>query len=424
MMNDPLAATERLPSIRQFLEQVMTDLEGGLNVVLLLPPGVEADAINDRLAEMLSQRDRSVVPFDAAALPCVPTNPRDLLCAALGGHIAAGSSFQVMLEQGACPDTLLVTGIARLSAEQRRAWLRLVRRWSQEVRGVAVQQRPAHALCLIEPAQAVVHDLPESDVRLVLRWWWGFPSSIELRALCRSTTGSGPRATWLETLIAGVAPGDALLADHLWTECPATLEELREVLARFGQRHGLKDEAPDGLSPFCAGIAGLHADISDGPPPLRRRQWASGGLIGSPEFGPEPHPAILAARNERKRLEHLVWRGQQQVLLPIIDQARLGCCLELRRELGKSWHRRHAIVAEGPDDERRLEEDPLSAELPFLRAVLRQAVRGADGAALRSWLPIMDQVVRVRNELAHYRALDLRGLTAFWTELCRGAGRN
>ena len=66
-----------------------------------------------------------------------------------------------------------------------------------------------------------------------------------------------------------------------------------------------------------------------------RKLWASGGLALVQERGAEIHPAPLARRSRRDDIANMLWRGQAETLLPMLNESRMKICLDFTRTFGE-----------------------------------------------------------------------------------------
>lgn len=129
--------------------------------------------------------------------------------------------------------------------------------------------------------------------------------------------------------------------------------------------------------------------------------WARGLLDQTPEYGIQVSPVALAALGEWHMLEHLLWRGQAALLLPILDELRLSICTELTNKYGPDWAWQWAKpLTDG--EQRDARRDPLTSEWGHLKA----AIAKSPVAGERGRWPIVALAWELRNHLAHYEAVE------------------
>lgn len=417
MIGPPWRDTESLPSVNRFLRDTADSFENGQNVIVLLPPPIWPTDVCDWLHTELDRRDISVDRLDVSSWERVPATPQALVNRAINAAVGKERPLAELFREPGFPNIFLLTGIAAHPPANRSAWLRLIAAWADESRRIPGRCSPC-VFYLLEKA-AMLPKLPKADIRLALRYWWGFPSSLELRTHCRNLEGEDTvLAAWRESLVAGVAPGDASLAAHLWTVCPKSISELRAGLLEFASRHAI---AVAGEQPGDWSMERVFACMrtADRPNDAQHGRWAIGGIIGSPEYGAEQHPCQIAASPDQRRLEHLLWRGQQQLLLPLVDRVRIAGCHHVTEKLGVHWLRRYITEDTADTDRLRLEESPLAADFGHLCSELSNLQDGRRGSewvdqGRGSPVAMFRQVRAVRNQLAHYRPLDFPTFDAFW----------
>ena len=409
-----------LPSVRRFLSAVVDDLQNGTSVIVLVPRGVRPRAVADAVADDIDHSFSRLRVLDVTRSPRVPSDPLHLARSMVYGPVDRPLSLTDLLALPDFPDIVLLDGLGSVPADTRVGWLRLVHRWSE----VAVSARAAKrcAVCLIAPAEDLLHALPQDGPRLRAHWWWGFPSALELRLLSREVAeGSQVLDLWRESLVLGLAAGDLVLAEHLWKDCPDSIEALESSLRRYGAGLGfnrqttLVDEPAVWRRPRDLGVS---PDLA--PPERVRADWTAGRIIGSVEYGLDVHPSVLACRGDRTRLEHALWRGQSQLLLPLADRVRLSFCLLLQQTFGADWPARVPVPPDEEGARQRLEADPLTAELGYLVTLLGWLKARRLERHLHGWEGVLDQARHIRNRIAHYRPVTYDELRAFWARLSPG----
>ncbi|MBI2941897.1 MAG: hypothetical protein HYY04_15820 [Chloroflexi bacterium] len=407
-------AVQDLPSVRRFLTRVAEDLQAGNSVAVLLPPGIPDGLVWEWLGERLRRRDRLAAVWDARSSGCVPPCPAALASAILG-EAGSGARLGELLVRAEFPDVVRIVGIGDLPPPRQREWSALTQAWVRESAHVVGRLFGSRSICLIEPAATLPDGLASGASNLVAHWWWGFPSAAELRVLCRELLDSGGvKASWVECLIAGVAPGDLALAATLWETQPEHVGDLEKVLREVSQARR-SDQVNRGIGQACLGTS--RAGKADAPPPRIRDDWSAGRVIVSCEHGIEAHPSLLAIENERVQLTRRIWRGQAESLLPAVDRVRLRTSSFLVGRYGPTWYARLPELELGSDERERLQLDPNDAELGPIEAVLRRVGAAPDVIVHRC---AVERARQVRNQLAHYQPVDFLSFRALWEEARRG----
>ena len=412
----------RIPSIQHFLGLLTEDLASRRSILVLLPTGVDSSEVWALLQTELWRREFWVTEI---SLPDLPSDcpPVVALSESLGVSWPSDDTPRTVANLMATedlPDVVQLDGLDELHEGTREAWLAFLARWREASHSLVDGGRVPTALCVITPAKAVLHRVPESDVRLALHWWWGFPSALEVRLLCRLANGTDSSATsarWREHLLPALAGSDLSLARFLWDDLRADDETLIQRLRLFAEEQGwsVRDLSEWGAERWggAKNYAGIHQMSS--PPVKLRPLWMHGALSWTLEYGLELHPAALALLDRQEELRHRLWRGQAELLLPLLDDLRLTVCGSLTRAHGRDWPVRWYQPA-SPIEEEEVEDNPLACGWGYLAWLLRKCSQlGSE----RRLLSLVSQAHRIRNELAHYRPVAFRDFERLWGELHR-----
>ena len=90
----------------------------------------------------------------------------------------------------------------------------------------------------------------------------------------------------------------------------------------------------------------------------------------TPEYGLEVHPALLARSGRTETVEHMLWRGQSELLLPQVNEVRLKVCQDFTATYGSDWPIRWVP----PFSDQEVEEvgrSPLGTELGHVNYLLQ-----------------------------------------------------
>lgn len=262
------------------------------------------------------------------------------------------------------------------------------------------------ALCIVTACAEAVLDPPATDTHLNVHWWWGLPTALELKLVCRmlNSNSDGPVCQWIEGILPALAGSDTKLADHLWDERDVTVEALLQRLSDYAamqqwDKNKLRDA---GIEAFEEKIA-----FQNGKSALMRSKdakklWSAGALYWTPEYGVQLNTAVLALMGKEKEIRHRLWRGQVEYLLPILDRVRLAVCERLTAFYGPAW----PYQWEKPkyeEDYEAVKKDPMACELGYLHYLLKACGKMKRDKNL---LPLISRAKSVRNELAHYRPVE------------------
>jgi len=98
------------------------------------------------------------------------------------------------------------------------------------------------------------------------------------------------------------------------------------------------------------------------------------------------------------------------VLLPLVDHVRIAGCHHVSAKRGNHWQKQYITEDTNHEDRLRLEQGPFGADFGPLCSELSSLPDGRGG----STVALFRQVKAVRNQLAHYRALDYATFETFW----------
>jgi hypothetical protein len=412
----------QLPSVRRFFSILADDLANRRSLLILLPAGIEPEEIWAVLQAELWRRDFTVAEVSLAGIPRERT-PVAVLSEAL--RIAwtppdTPRTLGNLLATEQLPDIVIVEHLDQVSPRTCQDWVVFLSQWTQACQTRADRGASSTALCMVVPAVTVLPQPPESSVYLAVHWWWGFPSALEMHMLCRSSSeqdGWDPVARWREYVLPAVTGGDVVLATYLWDDLHMGMEGLLGRLCAFAAQRGWTAEA---LRTWGAGEGMMSASrdyrrIQRLPPVEIRSLWAHGAIGWTLEYGIELHTAALAVLKRREELQHRLWRGQAELLLPCIDQIRLALCDYLTRAHGPDWPVR-GHLPESVEEDAAVRHSPLACQWGHLEVLLKH---GAFLRAERHWLPLVSIARYVRNEIAHYRPLTFHDFEGMWREIER-----
>ncbi len=401
-----------LPSVRTFIDDIC-NASRTKSVLVLIPDTISRDMvaslINNRFDVLrLCWRD---IRYAGEYFPAISISSQ------LNVHWPsrnAVKSLHNLLRCEGLPELIHIRGFStgdtgNLVARQR--WLGLVQDWVEAGRNAAVKGiRSAPRLCIVAKLRDFDYAPPEEQEELSLHWWWGFPSSLEMRLACRigSEDMDADQAAnrWREQVLPSIAGTDFGLAEHLWDTILESPEEIVRSLDDYARREGLA--AP--LEQEIHQISTPH--LSTSPPASIWAQWSSGNILSAPEYGVEHHPASLAHGGRRIDVEQRLWRGQSELLLPILNNVRIKICDILTDSFGEDW----PINPHRPQTDYEYEavaDNPRGAEFGHIEYLLKNIPKFEDKSDL---LGIASMSRTLRNEIAHYRLVDFSDFEKLWKE--------
>lgn len=398
-----------LPSVQNFMEALKEDLANRRSVLVPLPSTVDADDIWPLLRAYLAQKDFFVGEVAVADL----TYEKSLLaglCEALNLQWKASISpdsidhFYSNVER--LPDVVYFDGFDDLSPERRRQILQFFTEWADASHIRADQGESPMALCVMTSSPESLTDTPATDTHLGVHWWWGLPSALEIRLICRilNSNRDGRYSLWTESILPAIAGADMALADHLWGNDDLTIQGIWKRLESYAtiRQWDVNSLRDAGIEEYEDTLT-FHSEKSSLFQSSQVKQlWGRGILYWTPEYGVQLNTAVLALLGKNKEVLHRIWRGQVEYLLPILDQIRLAICEKLTSLYGPVW----PYQWEKPkyeEDYEAVRKDPLACELGYMHYLLKTCEKMKRN---RNLLPLVHQTKEVRNELAHYRPIE------------------
>lgn len=414
------SALYQTPGAQRFLNTLTDDLANRRSLLALLPVGIDPVEIWSTLRTELWRRDFG---FEEISLPDLPQDhvPVAALSKALGVNWASPETPRTianLMTAKNLPDIVQLEGFGQLTDTTRRDWTMFLTQWRQVSQNMADRGHIPMALCMIAPAVAVLPRIPESGVHLAVHWWWGFPSALEMHLLCRQGSEGAPwdaAARWREHLLPALAGSDISLVEYLWDSLRLSLEGLAARLRSFAEQRGWAADALHewGAEELAASPAQNRSSQLLSPPARFRALWARGALSWTTEYGLELHAAALAVLGRNEELGHRLWRGQAELLLPLIDHTRLTLCDHLTRQYGHDWPIRWYQPV-SPEEDAAVRNSPLACQWGYLEWLLKNC---AHLQSEQDWLPLVSLSRWIRNEMAHYRPITFGDFEGLWREM-------
>lgn len=430
---------------------LVEELGQSRSVLVLLPECVEPSRLwtflRGRLREQMGVRRVSLADLekakfrDRSSTKCVSVVETAILAETVGARWKnhdAPRTLQNLLECEGLPEVIGFDGWEQLSADAVGRWLEFMSAWAREAQRTLhysstrpdERLRRTSAICALVPAALVLEQLPQSNVRLGIHWWWSIPSNLELRLLCRTQDsneldGDEPHATaetaWREHLLPALAGCDLGLAGALWDVVCEGEEAINRTLHEWAYSRGW---SPDRLQSWGANDLLLGSPSQNGigvrPPLIWGTLWAHGAMHRTHEHGLELNTAALQVLGHHEAVRHRIWRGQAALLMPLIDSVRMRLCRHMTKVYKRGW----AIRWELPKEDRELvaiQESDYGCELGFLYHLLYTHSKD-ELKAQREWVPLIRLARDIRNDLAHYKSISFGEFKAFWREVSQTDG--
>jgi hypothetical protein len=406
-----------LPSVRRFFSDIANELASRRNVVVLLPKQVAPADVGAMLLGELERRT-----FECRELCLSSTSldrsPEALICRDLG--IQAKSQdpedlISALHETPGLPRVLILRGLSEVHTAAQKEWLSFLVRFARVRSGISISRQSGTTICAVAAAGSLLPHLPEPDVGLVFRWWWGFPSTLEMQTLCRTAADQrgGPTSQWREALMLAFAGTDAPLLDALWADADDTIDHKKEFLARWGLQMGWSaEELIRNRAREIAGLSDGHG-ASLGPSARSRQLWAQGALYSTVEFGACIHPAALKILNHEHQLDHRIWLAQSSLVFPWVNLVRLEVCQLLSSKHPSDWAWRWSPPTDARESER-LMQSSMNCDLSHLKHLLTHV---REFRAERHLLPLVEKAYNLRNPLAHHALISYEEVEQLWEEV-------
>lgn len=401
-----------LPQVRQCLRDLTKVIRQRQNLCVLTSAREEIDEITTTVIEALQKEtDFCIERVDLIEIKgVVSISLGDYLC--VNWPPGQPHTTAALAQAQNLPEILILENYGGLDFKRRTEILTFIEQWADICHRSIDKGIEMMTIVVVSRADSFPR-IPRSDVSLAIRWWWGFPSSLEVSLICRYLAKlngeNGIALSWKENIVSSLSGGDAIFAAYLWTALDKGTRNLELVLNEYAIRQGWSANA---LKEYSSGFQELKSKrdvILEKPPVNLIHLWSSGLISWTVEAGIEIHSAALAAMGRRDDWMHRVWRGQARLLLPILDSIRLEVCRYLTKKYGHDWPYR---IAEPLDDEQRekVRRSPLSCEWGHLEYLLDKIYQFRDDANL---VPLVHTGRTIRNTLAHYETIEFVTFQSF-----------
>ena len=420
MRTVPSSILYQFHSVQNFLSSLIEDLTDKRSLLVLLPDQLDPTEFVSALQAEFRRRE---FEFEKVSLARLSNSQSYAPITALSNALeiewpSADTPHTIMnlMETGNLPDFVLLEDAGQLSSQDCADWSSFLVRWAEHCQHRVNQRLPITALCLVGPAAGMLSHVPENKVYLVVHWWWGFPSALEMRILCRLTTSTDNwdiMTRWREYVVPALAGNDIFLASNLMElDVLRDVQTINRYLQNFAEQRGweAKNLRTWGLDEEMS----FHdTGYSLVPPRSLRTLWAHGIMGWTPEYGLELHTAVLAVLGRQEELSHRLWRGQSELIFPFVDRARLEICKYLTSFHGPDWPVRE-YVPDSPQEEEIVRKNPLACQLGHLHFVLQNSSFISSKQRLTTLISLCRWI---RNKIAHYRPITFKDFEDFLREV-------
>jgi len=118
----------------------------------------------------------------------------------------------------------------------------------------------------------------------------------------------------------------------------------------------------------------------------------------------EIHSSALIVIHQTNILNHRLWRGQSEFLLPIIEKIGLNICQNLLNHYGNGWPLRWDRP-ESDEEFFEIQEDPLAISWGYLMHLLLTVKKLSPH---RHFSHLVSSCRSMRNHIAHHRIVSLK----------------
>ncbi len=413
-----LYALSQLPSVDHFFVDIVDELDDRKNMAFIMPPQIDSYEIESLIRQKMLDRGLNV---ENVFLPDLkekisPISQIASIFSINWVHKNCPMTVENLLLSSGLPDCMIFIGFSKLKYEDKILWIEFLNNWNNVTLSSThryIIQKPS--LCFIISGYDELSGEIDAHPQLSSRYWFGIPSALEIRLLCRFSNnftnhGNG-KARWLEYMIPSLVGSDVFLVELIQE---VLFSDNDDIIDFFSQDAVKKSWTKNnlskwGLDSFFAAIKkdkGHKNDIR-----LYYELIARGVLCRTLEYGTEIHASALAAINDKEQIISRIWRGQLSLLLPMVDNIRLFICDLLTERYGEGWP-----LYFPPKEAEELElvkANPRACQLGHLYYTMQNYQQFA---AEREYLVLMRAAKNVRNELAHYRPIEYSDYSLLFSE--------
>ncbi|MBF0302141.1 MAG: hypothetical protein HQK73_03805 [Desulfamplus sp.] len=394
----------QLPSVHSFFDKIVADLAIRKNVLVLLPEGIDLEVIREQFRFHLYNQNLSIEDVyldgnEGKLSPIITLNEQLDFEWKTPNSPRTVSNIKHLKTMA---DVIHIEGLENKSKEVSLEWIKFYDSWSVFCQQYSYTEPFPGALCIIIHASKLIPLIPSSSVNISVHWWWGFPSSLEIKLLCRMQFGNDAFSCynrWHEFIISSISGGDIFLADYLWENIHNNSDIIMKSLCAFTDEKKMwksgifdtivKDIVNNSIKQECK-------NQSIAPPQKFYNLWVYGALYWTPEYGIETSTALIVSLGYLEEFKHRLWRGQAELIIPIIDSARLMICKQFTITYGYDWPTRWecSLLQDKLDS---VQKNPMSCQLGHIKYILKKYMQSD-----WNYLRLVSLLHSIRNRLAHY----------------------
>ena len=356
-----------LSGAKRYIREVVENLGHGKHVVLVLPrPILAADPfvpIREHLRHVgYGEMSRILIEHRHA------DHPLESFACSLGTEAHRFEDEEHLFSEAIVPSKyLFVDGLEECNSDQKSRWIEFISRAADFAQ---IHENTFSLVCPMKPGDP----LPMENVKLAVHPWWAVIHTTEIELFVEEWFRNGLHCHvdeyyWGKSLCLGLAGNDFVLAEKLLDHLPREKDDIVRILAGHLESFSVEDAPPPSLSATRFGA--LQWRPSD--PPLNGQRelvdlWEAGLLDWCVRHGLFIHSSLFAKDMDRNTIQHRFWQGQQNVLFPLIENARSTACLMLAGCVHPEWS---SMVPEGPNVQHDI--GPLTSCI-LDRSILRDAL--------------------------------------------------
>jgi len=331
----------QLPSVQNFMGVLFSELVNRRSLVVVLPPEISPEQVWASLREKLLLKD---FHFEEIWLPKITgVSPVVGISELLNIEWPSSTPRTVLnfLINEGLPDIIQLAGFEELSQQLQHEWITFVKAWAEANQTRANYRTEPIPVVMILQARDLKH-IPESDLYLAIHRWLKIPSALETHLTCRiiepdTSQASLIKSQWREHVLPALAGNNLSLIEFLWNKLCTDVESILDHLTSYANECQWTTENLHTMRADEVIRVGGNRKKIETLPIAWYDLWANGLLIWTPEYGLELHPGALVLLGRKDLILHRLWRGQADLLLPLIDHARLLFCEHLLRLYGPEW---------------------------------------------------------------------------------------
>lgn len=335
----------QLPNASRFLDGIIESLASSKHSIVVLPdPFLSSDPVLI-LSKRLSLRGLGSLT-EVSIGQRIHEDILDSISEELGFDICEITCIEDFLDRKDVPSRYIaITGAEAGGADWMAGLSNLMSKAGEHAQ--VSEFNPFNLVAFVSPSFAP----PPSNLMLAHHFWWGILSSVDIDYATESCMSDYPPSCiaeyyWLWAMCRGVAKIDPYLAQLIVEMSPKSIEELCDIVSNI--RSDSFTEIPHSF--FNYPEMPLRT-VKINPPAngALRDLWKGGYLDWHDGSGVILHPYLLSSCGFQQEITRMVWKGQVQIILPLVEQVRQSLIFWLVREFGVDWHAK--LVGPLPDEE-------------------------------------------------------------------------